>query len=501
MGAKYDALMTHLNDYLQLGYAQSVLGWDQQTMMPHAAQKARGEQQAVLGRIAHVHFTSDTTARLLDAADAEVSALPYDSNEASMIRIVRHDYDEATKIPAELVSEYNRLSAVSHSAWVEARKTDTFSTFEPLLTQMIDVCHRFADHLGYAEQPYDALLGRYERGMTTRQVQHIFDDHKPHLVALVKQILANEDSVSNALLHQEFDVAQQRKFGETVVKAFGFDFQRGRQDEAVHPFCSGTSRNDVRLTTRFDPKFLNPALFGTIHEAGHGMYEQGIGEALDGTMLGGGTSLAVHESQSRMWENMIARSRGFWEWALPLAQEYFPAQLGNASVDDVYRAVNKVQRSFIRVEADEATYNLHIMLRLELEVSLLNRSLKVSELPDAWDERFEAYLGIVPTKPSLGVLQDIHWSMGLVGYFATYALGNMLAAQYYNAAIKQHPTIPTEITQGKFDTLLTWLNRNIHQHGRKFNGDELTRQITGESIQSRDYIAYLTTKYGGIYGF
>jgi carboxypeptidase Taq len=269
----------------------------------------------------------------------------------------------------------------------------------------------------------------------------------------------------------------------------------------VHPFAQSFSRDDVRITTRFYPDFINPALFGMMHEAGHAMYEQGVSARVDALpLVGEGTSLGVHESQSRMWENIVGRSKGFWSWALPQLQRTFPHQLGSIDLETFYRAINKVSPSFIRVEADEATYNLHIMLRFEIEMELLAGTVKPADLARVWNERFEAFFGIVPPTDTLGVLQDIHWSAGLIGYFPTYALGNMLAAQYYRAAIAGRPSIPADIANGKFDTLHTWLTENIHQHGRKFTADELTRRITGESIQSKYYMDYLREKYGQIYG-
>ncbi|MCA9905348.1 MAG: carboxypeptidase M32, partial [Anaerolineae bacterium] len=278
------------------------------------------------------------------------------------------------------------------------------------------------------------------------------------------------------------------------------DMQRGQQSVSVHPFCTTFARGDVRITTRFDSKWLNPALFGMMHEAGHAMYEQGVGAFLDGTPLGGGTSLGVHESQSRMWENIVGRSRGFWMWAFPFLKQYFPTQLEGVDAESFYKAINKVERSFIRVEADEATYNLHIMVRFELETGVVSGKIKVADLAREWNDRFESYFGVVPPSDALGVLQDVHWSSGLMGYFPTYALGNLLSVQYYNRALKDHPSIPDEIAQGKFDTLLHWLNENIHQHGRKYTSDELTQRVTGEGIQSNDFIAYLEGKFGDIYG-
>ncbi|MEO0599716.1 MAG: carboxypeptidase M32, partial [Chloroflexota bacterium] len=320
--------------------------------------------------------------------------------------------------------------------------------------------------------PYDALLGKYERGMTTAQVTEIFDGHRPQLVDLIARI-ADVEQVDASFLNQPFAQEKQRDFALKMIEHYGFDFNRGIQAVSVHPFCTNFSKNDVRITTRFQDDFLNPALFGMMHEAGHGMYEQGIADSLEGTPLCNGTSLGVHESQSRMWENIVGRSKGFWSWALPQLKETFP-QLSDVSLDDFFKAINKVSPSYIRVEADEATYNLHIILRFEIEQGILTGKYAVDDLPEIWNSTFNDFLGITPTNDAEGVLQDVHWSAGLFGYFPTYALGNLLSVQYYNKAVSDHPSIPDEIASGKFDTLLTWLNTNVHQYGRKFTGQELT---------------------------
>ena len=499
MGEKYEQLVNRLADVQNLQHTAAILEWDQQTQMPPGGAEARAAQLATVTRLGHELFVADETAQLLDAAAAETEGADYDSNEASLVRVVRQDYDEQVKLPSALVAKIAQVTALSHEKWAKARENNDFKAFLPALQEVIDLQIQAAEYLGYSDHPYDALLGQYERGMTTAQVKSIFEGHRSQLVDLIAAISKNRDRVSDAVLHQPFDLEKQKEFALYTVKEFGFDFERGRQDVAVHPFCTSFSRDDVRITTRFYPDFLNPALFGMMHEAGHGLYEQGSGAALEGTMLSGGTSLAVHESQSRMWENIVGRSKGFWSWALPQLKTVFP-QLEGADLDSFYAAINKVEPSFIRVEADEVTYNLHIMLRFEMEVDMIGGKIDLARLPQEWNERFESYLGIVPPNDALGVLQDVHWSLGLVGYFATYALGNLLSVQYYNQALKDHPSIPDEIASGKFDTLLTWLNQNIHQYGRKFTSAELTQRVTGEAIQSNDYIQYLQQKFGAIYG-
>jgi carboxypeptidase Taq len=500
MSEKYQALLEYSNEIQNVNKAAGLLGWDQQVNMPPGGAPARAKALSTLARIGHEMLVNDTTARLLEDAERETSGMPHDSDEASLIRQVRYEYEKNAKLPSAYVAEFAGVTSEAHEIWAHARANNDFAHFLPSLQRIMDLVVQGAEYLGYPEHPYDALLDSYERGITTQRVAEIFDGHKPKLVALISAVNQVSDRVSDAPLRQDFDIDAQRAFAMEVVQGFGFDMQRGHQAIAVHPFCSSFSSGDVRITTRFNKDWLNPALFGMMHEAGHAMYEQGVAPHLDGTALGGGTSLGVHESQSRMWENIVGRSKGFWSWALPKLQARFPAQLGNVDLDTFYRAINQVSRSFIRVEADEATYNLHIMLRFEIETGLLSGKIKVADLPKEWNGRFETFFGTTPPSDTLGCLQDVHWSSGLVGYFPTYALGNLLSAQYYNKALAAHPSIPEEIADGKFDTLLKWLNENIHQYGSKFTSDELTRKVTGEGIQSNDYIAYLERKFGEVYG-
>ena len=499
MGEKYQQLASHLAEIRNINRALAVLGWDQQVNMPPGGAKARAAQIGTLSRIEHEMFTSDETARLLEDAAKEIDGADYDSIEASMIRVVRQDVNERTCLPTELVTKMAETEVIAHGTWAAARANNDFASFAPVLEQILDLKREAAEHQGYADHPYDALLNEYERGITAKRVKEIFDAHKPDLVALIAAIRERGAKVDDTMLHQPLDVDKQRAFGETMVKAYGYDFNNGRQDLAVHPFCITFGQGDVRITTRYTKDFLNPGLFGTMHEAGHGMYEQGVAPALEGTLLSRGASLGVHESQSRMWENVVGRSRGFWGWAFPQLQATFPDEFGGANVDAFYKAINKVQPSFIRVEADEATYNLHIMLRFELEMEMVAGTVKVRDLPEEWNDRFEAFIGITPTSDTVGVLQDIHWSSGLMGYFPTYALGNLLAAQYYRKALQDHPNLPDEIAAGRFDTLLGWLRENIHQHGRKFTAEELTMRVTGEPIDCKYYMQYLYDKYTDIY--
>lgn len=498
MTETYTQLVKRLKEITNVGNAAAVLSWDHETEMPKGGAEARASQMATLARIQHEMMTADETAQLLESAKKDLNGADYDSDEASMIRVVGEDYNEATKLPSDFVAERAEQVTLAHNIWAEAREKSDFGIFADALKRLVDLTLQEAEYRGYDEHPYDALLNKYERGMTTAEVTDIFNAHRPQLVDLIARI-SEAEQVDDSFLHLTFEQMKQREFGLKMIEAYGFDFNRGVQAVSVHPFCTNFSKNDVRITTRFEEDFLNPALFGMMHEAGHGMYEQGVGDNLEGTPLCNGTSLGVHESQSRMWENIVGRSKGFWSWALPQLKETFP-QLGHVTLDQFFKGINKVHPSFIRVEADEATYNLHIILRFEIEQGILTGDIKVDDLPEVWNSKFTDFFGITPPNDALGVLQDVHWSAGLFGYFPTYALGNLLSVQYYNKAITDTPSIPDEIANGKFDTLLTWLNTNIHQHGRKFTGQELTQRITGESIQSDDYMQYLSDKYSEVYG-
>ena len=498
MGKHYDALVTHFREIHNVRMAEAVLSWDQQTQMPPGGAEARARQLATLSKIAHEMFTSDKTGQLLEEAATEVADEGYNTDAASMVRVLQKDYDNDTKIPTEWVAEFTQLTAMADGIWTKARQDKDFSQFQPSLERIIEMIRQKADLLGYDDHPYSALLNQYERDMTTTQVKKIFDEHKPGLIKLIAAINDNADKVDDSILHRPYDVDKQRQFGLKMIEAFGFDFSRGYQAVSVHPFCTNFSRHDVRITTRFDPMFLNTSLFGMMHEAGHGLYEQGIGQNLEGTPLASGTSLGIHESQSRLWENLVGRSKGFWSWALPQLKEVYP-HLEAVDLNTFYKAINKSAPSFIRVEADEVNYNLHIILRFEIEMDLITGDLAVKDAPEAWNTKFNEFFGITPADDAQGILQDVHWAYGIQGYFPTYALGNLLSVQFYNQAVRAHPNIPRDIANGKFDVLLTWLNENIHQHGRKFTSDELTQRVVGESIQSRDYLDYLTTKYSDIY--
>jgi carboxypeptidase Taq len=498
-----DALQT-LKDRLaivtDLGHAAALLGWDQRTHLPPGGAMDRAQQLATLRQLAHQHATADEIGQLLEELGSLAADQNDESDDACLVRVARRDYEEDRKLPDDFIRERAQSASLANQAWQEARSKSDITIFQPHLEKMFDLAKRQADYLGYDEHPYDALLDLYEPGMRTTQVREVFAELKAGTVPLLKAIVGSGVEIDDSILHQQFDEAKQEQFGVKITRAFGYDWNRGRQDRTVHPFCINFGQGDVRITTRFYPDFLNPALFGTMHEAGHAMYEQGVDPALNRTPLSGGASLGLHESQSRLWENLVGRSRPFWQANYGQLQELFPEQLGHVDLETFYRAINKVQPSFIRVEADELTYNLHIMLRFELESEVLEGKIQVTDLAEEWQSRSEALLGITPSNNAEGILQDMHWSSGLIGYFPTYTLGNVLSVQLWERALAAHPSIPAEIARNEYGTLLGWLRENIHRHGRKFMPNTVIRKATGGSLDAKPYLSYLRAKFGEIYG-
>ncbi|RME98685.1 MAG: carboxypeptidase M32 [Chloroflexi bacterium] len=499
LNQKLQRLQSLLKDVTNLNNASALLGWDQQTYMPPGGAAARAEQLATLEKLAHQLFTTDEIGQLLaDLADA---GFEYDSDEAALVRVARREYDLARKLPPALVEEMSRTFSLAQQIWQKARAEKDFSQFQDILAKIVDLNIQAAEAYGYDDNIYDALLNQFEPGMKTAEVDAVFNQLKAELVPLVQAISAKKETVDDSPLRQNFDEQAQWDFGLIPLRAIGFDFERGRQDKSAHPFTTSFSVNDVRVTTRVYKDQFATAIFGTLHEGGHALYEQGSAAELDGTMLAGGTSLGVHESQSRLWENVVGRSRAFWQFYYPRLQEFFPAQLGQVSLDDFYRAINRVEPSFIRVEADEVTYNLHIFLRFELEQELLTGRLAVADLPAAWNAKMQSYLGVTPPDDSQGVLQDIHWSGGMMGYFPTYTLGNVMSLQFYNRALADIPDLPEQFARGEFGALLGWFREHIHRHGRKYTATELIRRTTGDDgIKAGPYLAYIRQKYSDIYG-
>lgn len=500
MSDKMTELKKRLAEVDDLASAAYLLGWDQQTYMPSGGAEARGRQISTLERLAHEKFTDDAIGHLLDDLRGEYGAFPYGSDEAGLLRVAEREYTRATQIPADFVAEVSSHVSAIFNTWTTARPANDFAALRPSLEKSLELSLRYADYFpGYAE-PIDPHVENSDFGMNAATIGALFAHLRAQLVPLV-QAIGERPLADDSVLHRSYPEAAQIAFGEGVARQLGYDFNRGRQDKTFHPFATKFSINDVRITTRVNENFLNEALFGTIHETGHAMYEQGVDPVLEATPLASGTSAGVHESQSRLWENLVGRSRGFWEHFYPSLQSVFPAQLNDVPLDSFYAAINKVQPSLIRVEADEVTYNLHVMLRFDLERALLNGKLAVADLPDAWNARMQADLGLTPPDDRDGVLQDVHWFGGFIGgAFQGYTLGNVMSAQFFAAAQTAHPQIPDQIRAGSFDTLRGWLTEKIYRHGKKFSADELIHQITGGPLSIEPYMAYLRGKYGELYG-
>ena len=479
--------------------ASAVLGWDAQVNMPAGGAEERGFQLGVLAELSHKRFVNDETHNLIVAAEAEAASLDPDSIQARLVKYCRRDYDKATRVPAAKVAEFAQVTAVSQEAWARARSENNFAAFLPHLERVIELRREYASYFAPYDHVYDPLLDDFERGMKTAEVQAIFNQLRPVQVELVHAIAARPE-IENSFLYQNYPEQAQWDFGVEVATRMGYDWNRGRQDKSAHPFTTSFGLGDVRITTRFDTGYVGSALFSTMHEGGHALYEQGFDPALRGLPLADGASMAVHESQSRLWENLVGRSLAFWKFFYPRLKEYFPTQLANVDLQTFYRGINKVKPSYIRVESDEATYNLHIMLRLELEIALMEGSLKPADLPAAWNARFQEYLGLTPPTDKVGVLQDVHWSHGLIGYFPTYALGNLVSCQLWEVLQQAIPDLESQIEHGELGALLAWLRQNVHTHGSMFEPQELVQKITGSRIDPQPYMRYLKTKFGQIYG-
>ena len=492
---QYAALVAYSKELAVLQSCSSLLGWDQQTYMPKGGAAFRGEQLALLARLAHEQAIHPRYATLLNEVRGE---FPEDTPEAANIREWQRAYDRAIKLPEDLVEDLARVTAAAHEAWVEARKANTYSTFQPHLETILKLKREEAAAVRTPEHAhlYDALLDEYEPGASAYELRDLFANLTAAVVPLVKAIGESTRQPDATILTRDYPVDRQKWFAESAASAFGFDFNAGRLDVTPHPFCSTIGPGDCRITTRYNPKFFNEAFFGVLHEAGHGLYEQNLPAEHFGTPLGSYCSLGVHESQSRFWENQIGRSRPFWHGMLPRMKQAFPGTLDDVSLDSFEFAVNAVKPSLIRVEADEATYNLHIAIRFELELALITGDLQAAELPGAWNEKYKAYLGIAPTTDSDGCLQDVHWSFGGIGYFPTYTLGNMLAAQLPRAM----PNSDDAVRAGDFAGLKSWLTENVHRHGRRYRANELCTRATGQPLSPQPFVEYLAEKYGRLYG-
>ena len=499
MEQKLQELKNRLAEIYDLEMVGLLLGWDQSTYMPVGGAVARARQSALISKLAHQRAIDPQIGRLLDALQPWAESLPYDSDDASLVRIARQDYERQTRVPAEFIGRLFQHASETYEAWVKARAENDFPGIQPALEKTLDLSRQFADYYPGYQHIADPLIDYADPGMKASTVSALFTELREKLLPISQAILSSSPA-DDSCLRVHYPEDRQLSFATEVARQIGYDFERGRIDKTHHPFMTKFSLGDIRITTRVQEDYLGENLFSVIHEAGHAMYELGIRMELEGTPLANGTSAGVHESQSRTWENLVGRSFGFWEYFYPRLQQTFPEQLGKVSLETFYKAINKVERSLIRTDADEVTYNLHVMLRFDLELALLDGRLAVRDLPEAWHARYQSDLGIRAPDDRDGVLQDVHWYGGWIGgAFQGYTIGNILGAQFYQSALQAHPEIPAEIAKGQFDTLRGWLTENIYQHGRKYSTAELVERVTGGPIRIDPYISYLKNKYGALY--
>ena len=499
MNPKLQELKHRWREAHDLRAAELVLYWDQMTYMPPGGGSARARQSALLRRLAHERVTDPAIGRLLDDLQLYAASLPYDHDDAAWIRVARRDYDRAVKVSPSFVEEFASHQAQTYQVWVEARPANDFARVRPYLEKTLELSQRLAGYSAPFEHIADPLIDEADYGLKVSTLRPLFAELRAQLLPIARAIAAQPPADDRCLLGH-FPDATQWALNLDVARQIGYDFRRGRLDKTHHPFTVGFAHDDVRITTRVNERHVGEALFGTIHEAGHALYEQGVCPEFEGTPLGGGTSAGVHESQSRLWENIVGRSRAFWQFFFPRLQAAFPAELGQVALDEFHRAVNKVVPSLIRVDADEVTYNLHVMIRFDLELQMLEGKLAVRDLPEAWRARYQSDLGVASPDDKDGVLQDVHWYDGPIGGgFQGYTLGNVMSALFYDAALKAHPEIPAEIAQGQFGTLLAWLQQNIYRHGRKYTAAELVERVSGGPLRVAPYIGYLKAKYEELY--
>ncbi len=495
----FEQLRVRMAALADLRSVAQLLDWDQQTMMPPRGAVARAETVATVQQISHEMFVADETGRLIEAATAYLDGASPDSDEASLVRVTNRQWDKARRVPSRLAADLARASSVGHAAWVEAREHSDFAGFVPYLERNVELVREYIDCFDGFENAYDVLLDDYEPGGRTSDVARLFGELKTKLRPLIAVVEQHHDRVDDSPLYGDFPVDRQRELVRWLVEQMGFDRSGWRIDDAVHPFATGFSNHDIRITTRWDESFLSTSLYGAMHECGHGLYEEGIAQSLQRTPLGHAESLAMHESQSRMWENMVGRGRQFCGVLAPRIVSLFSETASGLDADTLYRAVNRVAPSLIRVEADEVTYGLHIIVRFELEQELVEGRLAIRDLPEAWNARYKEYLGVEVPDDGHGVLQDVHWAAGLIGYFPTYALGNLIAGQLFARAHEELPDLDAQIAAGDLHGLREWLREHVHRHGAKFSTTELLDRVVGGPIAVDPFIDYLKAKLSQVY--
>ena len=496
MEERFTELKTRLAEIHDLRRSLELLFWDQTVMMPPGGGPVRGQQLTTLDRIAHQKFVAEEIGELLEGLTQYESTLDYDSDEASLIRTTRRDYDKARRVPAELAAEMTGAAAEAHDVWAKAREENDFPLFLPHLERAVELKRRYIDCFEGYDEPYDVLLDDFEPGMKTAEVRAVFDDLKAALVPLIAEIGSLDGD--DAFMSGPWPIDKQHEYSLEIIRRFGFDESFARLDLTVHPFAASSGTQDIRLTTRYKEDDIT-SIFTAMHECGHGLYEHGVSPTLERTPLCHGVSSALHESQSRLWENIVGRSREFWNYFYPSFQETFPEAVGDVDQERFYRAINRVKPSYIRVDADEATYNLHIILRFELEQEIFAGTIELKDLPEEWNRRFEEYLGIPVTTDTLGVLQDVHWSSGGFGYFPTYSLGNIVSVQIWEKALSELPDLPEQFEAGEFGQLHEWLQTRLYSLGRKFTPQQTLESVVGTpGIDAQPYIRYLKDKLGAL---
>jgi carboxypeptidase Taq len=501
MSNAYEELSDRLREAAAMESAARLLGWDQETMMPQRAADSRAEELALLGRLVHERVTDPRIGELIDTCESD-DELTQDPRIAANLRELRRDFERARRLPTDLVAELQALTSRALQAWKTAREQSDFASFEPWLVKLLDLTRRKAECLGAPDggELYDALLDEYEPGVTARQLESIFEPLRAAITPLIAETTSSPTPPEGTVREIAFPLGDQQRLNAIVLKQLGFDSKAGRFDVSVHPFSTGISPGDTRITTRYSEKDFTEALGSTMHEAGHGLYEQGLPTAEHwGQPLGQSMGLGIHESQSRLWENHVGRSLPFWKWVTPHAKRILGARLDPFTSEQFYRAVNIVRPHLIRVESDEATYNLHIMLRFDLERALLRGDLSTADLPAAWNERIRKDLGLEVPDDARGCLQDIHWAMGAIGYFPTYTLGTLYAAQLWEAVLRDVPDVETAVSEGRFEPLLAWLRDRIHRHGRRYTAEELCTEVCGQPLDHRPLVLHLRDKLGAIY--
>ena len=491
-----EELKKEFTEITRLNHIRSLLGWDEQVNLPKGSFGARAEQNALMSKIVHERLISDKIGKLIKEAEKLTDLNLIDS---ATLREGKRDYEQEVKLPTELVEEISKTASHGYVKWVEARKKNDFSIFQPLLEKMVGLQIQVAEKLDTHPDPYSTLIDLYEPGATYDWIANIFNKSKENLNRIIKKLDSSSDKPDFSILTQKWDENKQWDFSIEVIKGLNYDFNKGRQDKSVHPFTTSLSSSDTRFTTRIDEDFFSPCLFGSIHECGHALYEMGFMEEIHDNILADGCSMGIHESQSRMWENMVGRSKEFWKFWFPKLEKRFSSNLKGITMENFHRSINTVQPSLIRVDADEVTYGMHIILRFELERDIIEGKVNVNELPEIWNSKMEDLLGITPPNNADGVLQDVHWSSGYFGYFPTYFLGNLYGAQFYKEALKNHPSLPEEHEKGNFSSLLTFVRENIHQYGKIYQAKDLITRVTGENLNPTYFIEYLEKKFYPIY--